>query len=77
MYFHPFFIMLIILKITQQNQAIENFTNANIERDELGVVKVKRPFVNIFDQRHTLPQVIFGFPPPVVLVIKHLTQAQV
>ena len=43
-------LILIMMKLHNRDQlAIEGFTD-KIERDENGIIKVKRPFVNIFDQ---------------------------
>jgi hypothetical protein len=44
------FIILAGMKCIKQ-RSLEGFTDQKIERDEHGVTIVKRPFVNIFDQK--------------------------
>ena len=43
------FVILIVMKFIE-TRSLEGFTDQEIKRDEKGVVVVKRPFVNIFDQ---------------------------
>ena len=44
------FVILIVMKFIE-TRSLEGFTDQEIKRDEKGVVVVKRPFVNIFDQK--------------------------
>ncbi len=50
------FLVLIMMKITMNDKAIEGFDNKKENKDELD--KVKRPFVNIYDQKGRILNVL-------------------